>query len=91
MMYGLAQCYIKRWNKNWRWRYYRNGAIVTKDVPPYAIVGGVPAKIIRYQFTHEQIEQLEKMQWWNWEPSLINDRKNDFANIDRFLELYGNK
>lgn len=67
------------------------GAIVTKDVPPYAIVGGIPAKIIRYRFTQEQIDKLEKMQWWNWAPSLIDERKNEFANIDRFLELYGNK
>ena len=41
------------------------GAIVTKDVPPYAIVAGVPAKIIRYRFSPEIIERLERIQWWS--------------------------
>lgn len=41
------------------------GAVVNKNVPPYAIVGGVPAKIIRYRFTKDQIEFLLKDQWWN--------------------------
>ena len=41
------------------------GAVVTKDVPPYAVVGGVPAKIIKYRFTDDIIRYLEKIQWWN--------------------------
>lgn len=41
------------------------GSIVTKDVPPYAIVGGVPAKIIRYRFDSDTIEKLLKLKWWN--------------------------
>lgn len=41
------------------------GAVVVKDVPPYAIVGGVPAKIIRYRFCPEVIEKLLELQWWN--------------------------
>jgi acetyltransferase-like isoleucine patch superfamily enzyme len=44
---------------------------VTKDVPPYALVGGNPAKIIRYRFNEEQIAHLLKMKWWNWEDSEI--------------------
>ena len=40
-------------------------AVVTKDVPPYAIVGGVPAKILKYRFEPDIIEALEVSQWWN--------------------------
>lgn len=41
-------------------------AVVTKDVPPYTIVGGVTAKTIRKRFSEEIIMQLLDMQWWNW-------------------------
>ena len=46
---------------------------VTKDVPPYAVVGGNPAKIIKYRFTEEQIADLIKIQWWNWPDAEIKE------------------
>lgn len=46
-------------------------AVVTKDVPPYAIVGGNPAKILRKRFPDPVIEKLLKIQWWNWDYNTI--------------------
>lgn len=50
------------------------GAIVTKDVPPYAIVGGVPAKVIRFRFPDDVIMKLEESKWWNLDDEVL--RKN---------------
>jgi len=48
------------------------GAVVVKDVPPYAIVGGNPARIIRYRFCEEDIEYLLSLRWWEWPMEKIN-------------------
>ena len=41
-------------------------AVVTKEVPPYALVGGNPAKVIRKRFDESTIEKLLQIKWWNW-------------------------
>lgn len=54
------------------------GAIVTKDVPPYAIVGGNPARIIRYRFDENTISELLQSKWWEWDDQKIRDNKDFF-------------
>ncbi|AXI01237.1 antibiotic acetyltransferase [Sporosarcina sp. PTS2304] len=64
------------------------GAVVTKDIPAYAIVVGVPAKIIKYRFNPEEIEVLERVQWWNWEVEEIEQSNEYFNNPKLFFEKF---
>lgn len=53
-------------------------ATVTKDVPPYAIVAGNPARVIKYRFDPETIERLQRIQWWYWDEKTIQKRREWF-------------
>lgn len=64
------------------------GAVVTKNVEPYAIYGGVPAKLIKYRFTPETIEKLLKTKWWDKGEKWIQEHNEDFEDVERFTKLY---
>lgn len=63
-------------------------ALVTKDVPPYSIVGGVPAKIIRKRFEDSVIEDLLKIKWWDWSTEKISKKLADIrrGNLEKLKE-----
>lgn len=72
------------------------GAVVVKNVPAYALVGGVPAKIIRYRFNEQEIAFLQNYKWWDRELSWIRENAKQFRSIDcmrktKSEEMYGNK
>jgi acetyltransferase-like isoleucine patch superfamily enzyme len=48
-------------------------SVVTKDVPPYSIVAGNPAKLVRMRFTTEKITTLERLAWWNWPDDKLDE------------------
>ncbi|MBY5644990.1 DapH/DapD/GlmU-related protein [Rhizobium leguminosarum] len=67
------------------------GAVVSKDVAPYTIVGGVPAKLIRERFPIEVGERMDRLSWWDWEHERLRQALEDFRNLDAedFLSRYG--
>ena len=60
-------------------------AVVTKNVDPYSIVVGNPAKTIKYRFSEDIINALIKIKWWEWGKQKIKDNINDFRDINLFI------
>ncbi|MDO8451186.1 MAG: DapH/DapD/GlmU-related protein [Rhodoferax sp.] len=65
-----------------------SNSVVTKDVPPYAIVGGVAAKVIRQRFPRAIAEALEATAWWDWDHDTLTERLPDFKDLRGFLAKY---
>ena len=63
------------------------GSVVTKNVPPYAIVAGNPARIIRYRFEENVVRELEAIQWWRFPDDRLRDIGESFNDVDRFLSV----
>lgn len=64
-------------------------AVVTKDVSPYAIVAGNPARVIKYRFPQDVIEKLERIAWWNWSSEKLAACKEDMrGDVEAFVQKY---
>jgi len=68
-----------------------SGAVVTKDVPAYAVVAGVPARVIRLRQPPETAERLQRLAWWDWDHATLRARLGDFRtlSVEDFLARYG--
>lgn len=68
-----------------------SSAVVTKDVAPYAIMAGIPARPIRARFPQAIAERLIEMAWWDWDHAILRARLEDFRSlpIEAFIEKYG--
>jgi len=67
-----------------------SGAVVTKDVPPYAIVAGVPARVIRLRQPPEIATRLQALAWWDWDHATLRARLDDFRSLpaEDFLDRF---
>lgn len=73
-----ANCYIKDGVSIGHGAIIGAGSVVTKDIPPYAIAVGVPAKVIKYRFDEQTISRLLDMKWWEWDIEKLYDLKEHF-------------
>lgn len=65
------------------------GSVVTRDVEPYTIVAGGPARKIRKRFPDDICAQLEGIAWWHWDHSTLKERRQEFRDLRKFLLRYG--
>lgn len=63
-------------------------SVVVKNVPPYAIVGGNPAQVIKYRFEPHIIEALLRIKWWDWSLDKIHDNFKYFNDVEKFVSLH---
>ena len=63
-------------------------SVVVKNVPPYAIVGGNPAQIIKYRFAPDVVDALLRIKWWNWSLDKIHDNFKQFNDVNKFISLH---
>ncbi len=66
-----------------------SGAVVTKNVSPYEIVVGIPARVIKKRFSDDIIRKLVSTAWWDWDRETMKQRFEDFVDINLFVEKYG--
>ena len=62
------------------------GAVIAKDVPPYAVVVGNPARVIRYRFPEDVIHKLQKIKWWNWSDEKIKSSFPLLENVEQLVD-----
>lgn len=67
-----------------------SNAVVTKDVPPYAIVAGVPARIIKFRFPEDIIKKLLEIRWWNWDDEKIRANYKLFTSQPLAADVFDN-
>lgn len=65
------------------------GAVVVKDLEPYGIYAGIPARLIRYRFSHREIAQLQSIMWWDKGESWVREHFREFQNLGEFLKMHG--
>jgi acetyltransferase-like isoleucine patch superfamily enzyme len=65
-----------------------SGAIVTKDVEPYSIVGGIPAKLIKHRFEPDLIRKLNDSEWWDWDENLLESSFIYFQDPEKFVQHF---
>lgn len=66
-------------------------SVVTKDVPPYAVVVGNPARIIKYRFSEEVIQKLLDIEWWKWDEEQLKQNADLFTNPELLIQAFCNK
>lgn len=64
------------------------GAVVTHDVPPYAVVVGVPAKILRFRFDEDTVNKLLRIRWWDWPEHQIIENLDYFYDVEEFIKRF---
>ncbi len=63
-------------------------SVVVKNVPPYAIVGGNPARFLKYRFSEDIIESLLRIKWWNWDLNKIYENFKYFNRVEEFIAMH---